>query len=179
MRLNIILGKRKERLPKLLEELNKQGVIDYEFWDAIYLPSIKASINAAHKQIVEYAMLSGWDEVCIAEDDLVFSSERSWKYFIDNKPEDFDIYLSMVYLGQPDENNIVESFTGMTLYVVHSRFYEKFLSVDSNEHIDRALGGLGKFVVCNPFVALQRNGFSSNTGKVENYDSLLKNRTFL
>lgn len=175
----MILGKRKERLPKLLEELNRQGITNYEFWPAIYLPSIKASINAAHKQIVRHAMLNGLEEVCIGEDDLQFSSEKSWQYFLDNKPVDFDIYLSMVYLGEPDEYNVVKEFTGLTLYIVSRKFYEKFLSVPDDDHLDRLLGGLGKYVVCKPFVAKQFNGISSNTGKWEDYDHLLRNREFL
>lgn len=178
MRLNIIVGNRAERLPRLMKELEAQGIEDYELWDGIYLPSVKASINAAHKQIVEYAQLAGWEEVCIAEDDLKFTHYNSWNYFLDKKPSDFDLYLSMVYLGQPDENNIVKDFTGMTMYVVKKKFYETFLSVDKDEHIDRALGGLGRYVVCDPFVALQYNGWSSNTGKNEVYDTLLRDRKF-
>lgn len=163
-----------------MKEVTSQTVsIDIEFWDAVYLPSVKAGINAAHKQIVEYAKLAEWDEVCIAEDDLKFSSNNSWEYFLNNKPTDFDLYLSMVYLGQPDENNIVKEFTGMTMYVVAKRFYDTFLSVDPNEHIDIALAGLGTYKVCKPFIAKQYNGFSHNTGKAENYDILLKNREFL
>jgi len=180
MKLNIIIGKRKQRLSKLMEELDRQGITDFEFWDAIYLNSVKAGINAAHKQIVEYAKLAEWNEVCIAEDDLQFTNGKSWEYFLAHKPKDFDIYLSMIYLGQPDENNEVKEFTGMTMYVVHSRFYDTFLSVDPSEHIDRALSEIGgKYVVCSPFVAKQYNGFSSNTGKMENYDKLLENRIFL
>lgn len=163
-----------------MKEIASQiGLSDFELWDGIYLPSIKASINAAHKQIVRYAQLAGWDEVCIAEDDLIFSSPNSWEYFLEHKPKDFDLYLSMVYLGTPDENNEVKDFTGLTMYIVKSKFYEKFLSVPDDDHLDRLLAGLGKYVVCQPFVAKQSNGFSSNTGKEENYDELLRNRTFL
>lgn len=179
MKLNIIVGKRKQRLPKLLETLNSQGITDYELWDGIYLPSVKAGINAAHKQIVEYAKLAEWPEVCIAEDDIEFTSPKSWEYFIQQKPKYFDLWLGMVYLGQPDSDGLVDIFTGMTLYVVRKEFYDTFLSVDPNEHIDRALGGLGVYKVCHPFVCKQYNGFSANTGKHENYDQLLKNREFL
>jgi hypothetical protein len=178
LKLNIILGKRKQRLPKLLEELNRQGITDYEFWDAIYLPSIKAGINAAHKQIVEYAKLAGWEEVCIAEDDLQFTNHKSWQYYLNNKPSDYDIYLSMVYIGDIKEDNTVDYFTGLTLYTVNSRFYDEFLDADPTSHLDIALSHAGKFVVCNPFVAKQHNGLSSNTGKLENYDKLLSNRQF-
>jgi hypothetical protein len=164
-----------------MEQMKSQGLgeSDYELWDGVFLPSIKASINAAHKQIVRYAQLAEWEEVCIVEDDLIFTSPNSWRYFLDHKPTDYDIYLSMIYLGEIDENNIVKDFTGLTLYVVHSRFYDTFLSVPDDDHLDRLLGGLGRYVVCNPFVAKQSDGFSSNTGKWENYEDLLKSRRFL
>jgi len=177
MKLHIIHGNRRaERLPLLLEQLQSQNITDYELWDGVYLPSIKAGINAAHKQIVEYAKIAEWPEVCIAEDDIVFTNHNSYKYFLEQKPKEFDIYLSMIYSGHEIKNGCVEKFTGMTLYMVAQRFYDTFLSVDSNEHIDIALSGLGKYVVCEPFVAYQRNGFSSNTGKAEVYDSLLNGR---
>lgn len=158
-----------------MSELERQGVLDYEFWDGIYLPSIRASINAAHKQIVEFARLAEYPEVCIAEDDIVGTHPNSWNYFLSQKPKEYDMYLSMVYLGDVI-NGRVESFTGMTLYSVSRKFYDKFLSVDPNEHIDRALAGLGDYHVCHPFTFIQRNGFSSNTGKMEEYDQLLNGR---
>lgn len=159
-----------------MKELEVQGIYDYELWPALLKKTRKESINAAHKQIVEYAIVAGWDKVVIAEDDIKFTNPLSWKYYLSNEPDDYDIYLSMVYLGDIDKNNCVKSFTGMTLYTVSKRFYEKFLSVNDDEHIDRALGGIGKFVVCNPFIAIQYNGWSSNTGKEEKYDNLLLNR---
>lgn len=177
--MNIIVGKRAERTPRLYKELELQGIKDFEFWPGVYLPSVKASINAAHKQIVEYARLAEWLEVTIAEDDIQFTSPQSWAYYNEKKPKDFDIYLSMVYLGQPNEEGVVREFTGMTLYTVSRRFYDTFLGVDDNEHIDRALAGLGRYVVCSPFVAKQYNGWSGNTGKYEDYDHLLADRKFL
>lgn len=176
MKLNIIVGNRSERLPLLHQELQRQQIPEHEFWDGIYLPSVKASINAAHRQIVEFALLAGWEQVLIAEDDFVGTHENSFKFFLSNRPKDYDLYLSQVYLGQLDEENVTRDFTGMTLYMVHSRFYETFLSVDPDEHIDRALAGLGRYVVCNPFAFIQRNGWSSNTGKMEVYDPLLRDR---
>jgi hypothetical protein len=115
----------------------------------------------------------------IGEDDLKFSSPGAWKYFLEKKPKDFDIYLGGIFLGQPDENNIVKEFTGMTLYCIHSRFYDTFLNTPEDEHIDRALGNLGKYVVCNPFVVTQWDGWSSNTGKMETYKDLQAGRIFL
>lgn len=177
MRLNVIVGNRPERLPRLREQIQTQGIDECELWDGIFVSSIKKSINLAHKQIVEYAMVAGFKETIIAEDDIKFTHSNSWKYFLSKIPDDYDLFLSMVYLGQPDENGIVKDFTGLTLYIVHSRFYETFLSVPEDEHLDRALSQTnGKFIVCNPFVAIQYNGHSSNTGKIESYDSLLAGR---
>lgn len=175
MRLNIING-RVERRNDLLKELQRLNITDYELWDGIFLPSVKESINAAHKQIVEYAKLAQWEEVLIAEDDFIGTHPNSFNYFIENKPKDYDLYLAQVYLGDIGRNNKVKKFTGLTMYFVHSKFYDTFLSVDPKEHIDVALSGLGDYHVCNPFAFIQRNGFSSNTGKEEKYDQLLQNR---
>lgn len=176
-RLNIICGNRAERMPLLKDEIERQGIVNYKFWDGVYLPSIKESINSAHKQIVEYAKIAEFGEVLIAEDDFVGSHPNSFKYFLANKPIEYDLYLSQIYLGDIDEKNEVKSFTGMTMYFVNSRFYDAFLNADPHEHIDHALSKVGgRFVVCNPFAFVQRNGHSSNTGKMEVYDDLLAGR---
>lgn len=178
-RLNIIVGNRSERLSILQKEIETQGITNYEFWPGVYLPSIKESINEAHKQIVYYAKVAEFGEIIIAEDDIKFSNPGGFKYFLENIPRYYDLFLGGIFLGQPDENNVVKDFTGMTLYAVHSRFYDKFLSLPSDEHIDRALDGLGHYVVCNPMVVTQHNGWSGNTGKMEVYDDLQKGRIFL
>lgn len=176
-RVNVIVGHRQERMPLLQDELTRQGITNYKFWDAVFLPSVKASINAAHKQIVEYAKIAEFDSVIIAEDDFIGTHPNSFRFFLDNEPPNYDIYLSSVFLGDIDENNIVKSFTGMTLYKVHSRFYDKFLSVNPHEHIDHALSEIGGiFHVCNPMCFTQRDGISGNTGKWESYENLLKNK---
>ena len=160
-----------------MNELETQGITDYEFWDGIYkYDSVKRNINAAHRQIVEYAQLAGWPEVAIAEDDVKFFAPKAWDYFLANKPTDFDIYLSSVYVGDIKEDNTVDDFCGFGLYIVHSRFYQTFLDTDKYEHIDRSLKGKGRFVVCNPFIAEQYDGHSTNTGKWETYGNLMKNR---
>lgn len=158
-----------------MSELERQEITNYMIWDSVYLPSIKESINEAHKQIVRYAKLAEFGEVIIAEDDFVGTHPDSWKYFLANKPRKYDLYLSMVYTGDVADNK-VSSFTGMTLYSVHSSFYDTFLSADPYEHIDKALSGLGDYHVCHPFTFIQRNGVSGNTGKYEAYETLLEGR---
>jgi len=176
-RLNIIVGNRSERLPLLQQQIEQQGIVNYVFWDGIYkYDSAKENINAAHKQIVEYALVADFESVIIAEDDIRFFAPGAWDYFLANRPDDYDLYLSSIYVGDIKEDNTVDSFCGFGLYMVHSRFYQKFLETDRYEHIDRALAGKGKFVVCDPMVAEQTDGWSSNTGKDEKYRHLLNGR---
>ena len=175
-KLNVIVGNRTERLPFLFSEFERQGITNYQLWDGIFLPSVVTSINAAHKQIVMDAKEKGLEEVIIAEDDFVGTHENSYKFFLENKPSKYSLYLSMIYLGEVDENKQTSRFTGLTLYSVHHSFYDTFLCTDANEHLDVALTNLGKYDVCYPFAFIQRNGYSSNSRQVENYDCLLNGR---
>lgn len=175
--MNIIVGNRSERLPRLMNQLEEQGITDYELWDGVYkFDSAKENINAAHKQIVEYAKVAGWEMVCVAEDDIRFLGLGAWDYFIKNIPNDFDLYLSSIYVGDISHDNTVREFCGFGLYVVHRRFFDTYLSTSPFDHIDRSLSGKGRFVVSDPFIADQYSGFSSNTGKDEVYEHLLNGR---
>ena len=84
------------------------------------------------------------------------------RFFLYKKPRDYDIYLASTYYGTLKENNTIEEFSGLTFYFVHSRFYNTFLSMPEDKHLDRALRKKGKFIVCNPFTVIQYNGFSDN-----------------
>lgn len=177
MKINVIHGGRIERKESFLTQFEQQGIVDYEIWFGIHdKHSIVRTINLSHKQIVEYAQLRGDKMVCIAEDDILFTHPDSYKYFLDNIPQDFDIYLGGIYTGHIEPDNSVKSFTGFHLYIVHERFYETYLSTDKDTHIDISLANLGKYILCNPMAAIQLNGFSSNTGKEMNYDFLLANK---
>ena len=178
MTLNIITGSRSERIPRLMNEFETQGITGYELWDGVfdYQKKAKENINAAHKYIIEYAKMAEWQSVCIAEDDIKFTAPGAWDYFLNNVPKDFDLYLGSVYVGEISPDNTTDYFCGLTIYICHSRFYDRFLSADPHEHIDRALEGMGKFVVCNPFIAEQWDGWSHNTGKEEKYGKLMQGR---
>ena len=168
-----------ERNIRLIAELSSQGIKNYTIFPAIHdIRSVKKGINLAHKSVVEYAQLADFDEVCVMEDDVKFTHYNSFNYFLSQKPIDFDLFLAGIYVGDILKGGMVKSFCGFHCYVVAKRFYELFLSVPEDYHIDRAMEGLGKFIVCNPFAAIQYNGKSSNTGKYENYDSLLAGRKF-
>ena len=166
-----------ERFESLMNEFKNQNIRDFKFIDAVHdVHSAKRGINQAHKNCIRYAKSHLLDEVCIMEDDVAFTKNDSFQYFLGKKPLDFDIYLSGIYLGDIDEDNRVKDFCGLHCYIVKSKFFDKFLSANDDEHIDRALANLGDYHVCNPFAAIQYNGFSYNTKMDMNYDDLLKNR---
>lgn len=180
MVLNIIhLPDRTDRLKLLNQELIDQNILKYKIWNGVIDKSIpQRGISKAHKQIVKYAQEYKLTEILIAEDDLHFTSKGAFDYFIKNKPYNYDIYLGGIHEGKIKEDSTVEDFCGATLYIVNSRFYDIFLSVPENINIDRALSYRGKFVVCNPLVAFQHNGFSDNIKQYCNYNKYLKGKTY-
>ena len=172
MILNVIYdARREEKWEPLMNELATNEV-DYKIWDAIVLPSepVYKSINLSHKQIVRYAKSIGLDEVAIGEDDLMFTSPDSWKYFLDNKPEKYELYLASTYIMPVSANQIC----GFHCYMVHSRFFDTFLATDDNDHIDTLFNNIkGDYKICYPFAALQSSGWSANNKAVVNYNNLL------
>jgi hypothetical protein len=168
---------RVDRMEVLKKEIEQQGIEKYNLWDAVYdVRSVYAGINKAHKQIVQWAKENELPEVLIMEDDVKFLGEGAFKYFIENKPKDYDLYLAGIFLGVLQEDNTVKEFTGMTCYFVNEKFYDTFLSVEENKHIDAALSGLGDYKVCVPFVAIQHDGMSSNTQTFCSFSHIFEHR---
>lgn len=179
MLFNIIHGGRPERMRLVQAEVEKIGLslfFDCELWEGVHdTTSVVKSINLSHKQIVQDAKENYYPEVVILEDDFKATHSNSLKYYLDNKPKDFDIYLGGIYVGDIQPDNTVHTFSALHFYTIHERFYDAFLSLPDNEHIDRLLGGLGKYVVCNPMPFIQHNGiFSSNSQKIEDYTTMLE-----
>jgi len=114
----------------------------------------------------------------ILEDDARFCGEGAYQHFIDTIPKFYDLYLGSIYLGKIGEDNTVNSFCGFGCYICHERFYNTFLSVSSEQHIDRAMEDKGLFYVSNPFICIQYNGYSQTAKSEMNYDYLLQNRNF-
>jgi hypothetical protein len=160
------------RIEPLMQELRRQKIYVYSFWHPVEdKDSVVRSINKSHKQIIEWAKETGKKEVLIFEDDIHFPSEKGFEYFIQNKPEDYDIYLACTYTP-PISNNLI---CGFHCYIVHERFYDKYLSVPIEAHVDVAMNDLGgKYVFCYPFPALQRKGFSANNKSESDYNVVLK-----
>jgi len=178
MLLNIIhLKKRADRLDLIRSELLEQNIEKYKMWDGIIDHSISLrGISQAHKQIVRYAQRERIAEILISEDDVHFTANGAFQFFIKNKPQHYDIYLGGINGGIIKKDNTVDDFSGLTFYMINERFYDIFLSTPENVNLDRALSNKGKFFVCNPFVAIQHNGFSDNLKRFCNYDECLEGR---
>jgi len=171
--INIIFDNRQpEDYGRLLGEFIEQGISRYKFWDAICnKDSVVKSINSSHKMIVQWAKENNLPYVIVAEQDLHFTAKGAWDYFIGKMPSEFSLYLACTYIP-PISNNQVNGFH---LYIVHEKFYDKFLSVPDDQHIDTAMNDIkGDYKFCYPFPALQRSGWSFNNKAICNYNSVLK-----
>lgn len=182
--LNIIhLKTNTERRQSFMEQMAEHK-IKYKVWDGIIVSNIPfMGVALAHHRIVRDAQEKGLSEVYIAEDDLQLTSHNAWKYYLENKPKEFDLYLAGIYNlegegGNLDENNRVKDFfCGMTLYCVPQHYYSQFLSTNTMNHIDRELSkrsATDKFIVCNPFTVYQRNGWSDLKKCTVDYSKYVK-----
>jgi hypothetical protein len=171
-----------DRFDKLCEELARQGILDEaDIYPCIRgAATIEASINASHKMLVRMAKDAKLEKVCIMEDDVLFPAKDGFNYFMALEPNRYDIYTAGTYGGyarQTESSNpclIVPYPVGLHCYLIHSQFYDKFLSIDPTKHIDTALEGLGTFKLCYPMAAIQRPGWSSNNRKDVNFNLCLK-----
>lgn len=166
---------RKDRMYLLEKEIAEQG-LNVRFWPAIYDPVMPfRGVSWAHKQIVRWAALSSEPEAIIMEDDCSFFAPGAFRYYLEQKPADYDLYLGNVFFGWQPGTNRINDFCGLTLYHVHSRFYNRFLYVNEMNHIDREMGKLDAVkIVCDPMVCSQHDGYSDNKKTFGRYEIYLK-----
>jgi len=174
--LNIVtLPQRKQQIES---EVARMG-IEALYWPSIPDKSSITSISKSHKRIVQFAKDNNLPEICIGEDDLLFTSKYSWNYFLKQKPADFDLYLGGVYGGVPFPDNSLYGFAGLHLYIVAARYYDTFLATREDSNIDKEQRGKGRFILCNPQIAKQRNGYSYHRKEIVDDDHYLKDMMFL
>ena len=163
-------------LDALAFELERQGLDDYSMMPAICgRSSVAASINASHKQIIRLARDMGLPEVCVLESDVGFPVPDAWRYFLANKPEQYDLYLGGTYgeVLRDDEGYYTLIPAGFHCYCISAGYYDRFLAVPDDEHIDTAQRG-GRFRLCFPFAAIQREGWSANNQRRVDYNVNLR-----
>lgn len=168
------------RQENLLKELDEQGITDYSLIEGYYEPSnTKLAIHKGHRRIVQLAKEQGFENCIVGEDDLKFSCPTSYQYFLTQIPESYDIFSALVYSASMQGNRVMNGASGiMSLYSIHNRFYDFFLSMDINNHVDREAGLTAykhEYYVCQPMCVEQRGGYSFNLRQNMWYDVYLEN----
>lgn len=174
-RKKLILRDREERALSIIRQ-SKQQNFELKFWEGDTEDEVFPHKNIARvfKKIVQYAKEERLPFVTIAEDDMVFTSPNSWKHYIENVPDDYDLYLGGIYNGTLDGNRIIHGYSGHTLITVHERFYDFFLTNDPQQehHLDVGLGRHAekfKYIVTLPFVCKQSGNYSERAKRVPDY----------
>ena len=182
---------REERALSIVEQSKRFGFA-VRFWSGIVGDTGKndvfrsPNIMRAFKKIVQYAKEERLASCTIMEDDGVFTSDGAWKYYNDNIPDDYDLYLGGVYQAEIKDGRIVNGYSGNTLITVHERFYDFFLSADEDPlhpfmgHLDKWLGCFcdkKKYIVCEPHVIKQIGVYSDNHRRKLNneYEDMYEN----
>lgn len=183
--INIINIWRREERAKSIIQQSKEYNVPIMFWEGIEKQgeTTAKNINAAHREIVQWAKDNKLSYVIIGEDDLVLSNKGAWEYYLKalKDTNDWDLYLSMVYSAEIKDNRIVNGFSGLTLYAVSERFYDTFLSIPEHVHIDRHLGTMAhekKYLLVKPYCSLQSGGFSDNLKMNMEYSSFTDKMSF-
>ena len=177
MTLHIIhLSERKDRWQILQNELEEQKIHDYRIWEGIVHEVARIGIAKSHKKIVQFAKENYLPNILIGEDDLKFTAPGAFDFFLNRIPTSFDLYLAGIIYGKIKNDNSVDDYSGTMLYLVNEKFYDQFLSLSEEKHLDRVMASKGKFIVCNPMAAIQHNGYSNNSKRYMNYEAYLKNK---
>lgn len=160
----IHLPGREDRLNILMDELRLQQIHTRKIWDGIDDKVHPArGILKAHQQIVAWAKMHELSCIMIAEDDIKFSAKGAWRFYLDQMPGNFDLYLGGITWGEIRSDFTLEDFSGMVLYTISVRFYDKFLALQPGLDFDRQLAGKGLYKICHPLVVSQHDGFSDNS----------------
>lgn len=175
--INVInLLRRTDRREAVIRQMEMEKA-PYWLWEGIETNPAKIGISRSHKKIIQWAKDNNLPFVVVGEDDLQWLGGGAYKYFIDNMPDSYDLYLGNYSGGSPDANNVMKRFNATTLYSCSSAYYDTFLSVSENIQIDNALSMIGgKFIMCPKFVCKQTAGYSDNMKKEMNYDYLLQGK---
>lgn len=168
----INLPKRTERLKQTLENLanffiEKKPYI--HICSGVIMNSATQAVREAHKNAVRMALNEGVDKALIFEDDIVFR-DNAYPYFktlLNNLPSDYDVILFGIYSGQIFETenmyfDKVNKFSGLHMYLVSERAYEKILNYSGNQPIDHWIGLNLNCYISKKHFAYQYDGYSDN-----------------
>jgi hypothetical protein len=173
----ISLPHRTDRRTHFALQAMAQGIA-HRFVDGLKMDTPAAGINEAHRACVAAAKANGEPFALVMEDDAWFPARDGYAHFMRQMPQEFDLYLGGVYGRPEDADGVCTWFNGLHCYVVAARFYDTYLAIDPSTHIDHALRGLGRYVVCRPYACMQLSDHSDNVGVVTDYAEWSKERVY-
>ncbi len=184
--------KRVDREILFKREMEQQGIKEYEIVSADKSTNNPViNIARAHKECIRRAQAQDLDQVMILEDDVRFVAPGAYNRFLEvlkGLPEAWDILIGGSYEYIFDHTKTVNAvgiapvtalkrFSGLFCYIIHERFYEKFLSIPEGKNIDKEVSKVSgaSLWMAWPQLCLCHDGIKSdNTGKITNYNLTYK-----
>jgi hypothetical protein len=161
------------RIQSINRTLAKQK-IQANLWSGIRHEKPHVGIMRAHKQIVAHAKASRLEAVCIMEDDCLFPAEDGWDWFLHKYSKDCGIFFGGTYCREILDYETIRKPVGMHCYIIQNWFYDTFLSLGEDKHLDFALHGRATYGLCYPMAAIQRPGYSDNNKADANHNTVLE-----
>lgn len=170
---------RKDRKELLDKELVLQGITDYELIPAVKKhPKAFLNIAEAHKNCIKLANKAGYEQVVVMEDDVMFVAPGAYNRFLELSellPDNWDLFSTGSYdwkkFGEPKNGSIrALQLSGRHCYMVHERFYKRYLDIIVTSPMDKLLKG--HMYMAYPMLALQHDTFSDHVKKVTNYNKI-------
>jgi GR25 family glycosyltransferase involved in LPS biosynthesis len=143
----------------------------------VELENTTHGVREAHKNAVRVAVANEEKSALIFEDDILFR-DGALDYFntlMKNLPDDYDVILFGIYSGQifKTENlyfDKVNKFSGLQMYLVNERAYEKILSYSGGQPIDHWIGLNLNCYISKKHFSYQKDGYSDNAKTVTKYN---------
>jgi GR25 family glycosyltransferase involved in LPS biosynthesis len=143
----------------------------------VELENTTHGVREAHKNAVRVAIANEEKSALIFEDDILFR-DGALDYFntlMKNLPDDYDVILFGIYSGQifKTENlyfDKVNKFSGLQMYLVNERAYEKILSYSGGQPIDHWIGLNLNCYISKKHFSYQKDGYSDNAKTVTKYN---------
>ena len=167
---------RTDREKLFLQEAADQN-FEFEFVEPIHNPHAGTSLRLTYQSIIKNHYND--EEIIMMEDDVKFCGHGAFQYFLNNKPDSFDVYLSGFYDGRMDKQTkkIIRSWSGTHCWIIRKQFYDTVLSCDDRAHIDRWMFMHSKDIFsCYPFAAIQHHTFSDVSKTNANHKWYIKDK---
>jgi len=161
-----------EQISTDFKKLQELMPIQLQRISAVHVPTNpKLGVAQSVHKIINIAKVENLDYVLILEDDLYIIDAQKIIDCLQNVPEDWDILSGGVYHYVPDKiiNEYwvkMKDFCSLHFIILRKSMYEKVLSLNGSNHMDREIGKIVKtgnatMYLMHPMPCQQRPGFSN------------------